>query len=522
MGNKSDLNEADLLEYLMTQDETRVILMYIEGVKDGERLVEMLKEVTRRKPVIVIKSGRSRRGAIAAASHTGSLAGADNVFSDIMRQCGVLRAETIDEAFQWCNFISESPVPHGENTVIITNGGGVGVMAADACEKYEIPLYDDSAGLEKLFGPAIPPFGSFKNPIDLTGQATAINYAQALNAALESDTVNAVIAIICGTPDVSPEILAAMVKDVCGQFKKKEKLITFSLFGGLETEKCLSMLAKERVPAYGDVYRAVSSMGALYAYRRTLAEAGEGVPEPVVDIDAITIDTLVERVRAADRFFLLALEAQEVMKAAGITVPRTEIAATLEDAVTRARAIGFPVVMKVVSRDIIHKSDAGGVILDIDNEKEVIDAYEAIMRNCRTKAPSAQIEGVEITEMVSEGIEIIAGARKDPSFGPVVMVGLGGIYVEVMKDVAFRAYPGERRQLLAMIKEIKSYPLLLGVRGAGRKDIEGLVEVIAKLGAIVSRCSGITDIEINPLVVYEKERGVKAVDVRILLSGDSK
>jgi acyl-CoA synthetase (NDP forming) len=205
------------------------------------------------------------------------------------------------------------------------------------------------------------------------------------------------------------------------------------------------------------------------------------------------------------------------MKAVGLPVPKSYTARGLDEAVRRAQEIGHPVVMKVVSKDILHKSDVGGVALDLENRDEVIDAYQAIIRSCRMHRPEAIIEGVEVSEMVESGTEVIIGARRDRTFGPVVMFGLGGIYVEVMKDVSFRSFPLDRREAMGMIKEIRAYPLLLGVRGEEQKDVDGIVDAIFRLGTVVRKCSGISDIEINPLVVYGRGKGVRAVDVRILV-----
>jgi acyl-CoA synthetase (NDP forming) len=236
------------------------------------------------------------------------------------------------------------------------------------------------------------------------------------------------------------------------------------------------------------------------------------------EIDVSSIQKVVEGALREERTFLLAHEGQAVMRAAGIQIPKSTLARNLEEAVRGAEEIGYPVVMKVVSRDILHKSDAGGVALDLVDRNEVVDAYQAIMRNCRAYNANAVIGGVEISEMVASGTETIIGARRDRTFGPIIMFGLGGIYVEVMKDVAFRALPINRKEVMAMVKEIRAYPLLLGVRGEEKKDVDSAVDTIIKVGTILQNCRGISDIEINPLVVYEHGRGVKAVDVRILLS----
>ncbi len=520
VGNKTDVDEADLLEYLIQNARTKIILMYIEGVRDGERLIQTLKRVTQKIPVVVIKSGRSERGAIAAASHTGSLAGSDEIFDAIIRQCGVIRAESVEEAFNWCKFLSNHPMPSGEKTVIITNGGGIGVMATDACEKFGVKLYDDTNSLKEAFAAVTPDFGSTKNPVDLTGQAGSVHYDSALGAALKNDQIDSVIALYCETAVFDAENLIQMVSQNDDRFKGQNKPLVFSIFGGEKAETCLATLKKTNVAVYGDVYEAVACLGAAYSYYRYRSEPLVDAADAEIDVGAI--DRVLKGALKEGRKFLLAHEGQAVMRAARIPVPQTIITHTLDEAVRAAERIGFPVVMKVVSRDILHKSDAGGVALDLEDRNEVIDAYQAILRNCRAYKADAVIDGVEVSEMVQMSTETIIGARRDGTFGPIIMFGLGGIYVEVMKDVAFRALPIHRKEVMSMVKQIRAYPLLLGVRGEEKKDVDSVVDTIIKVGAIIQKCPMITDIEINPLVVYENGKGVKAVDVRILITNVKK
>ncbi|MBM3235216.1 acetate--CoA ligase family protein [Candidatus Poribacteria bacterium] len=518
VGNKADLDEADLLGYLLANEETKVILMYIEGIRDGEKLIAVLKETTKKKPVVVIKSGKSKKGAIAAASHTGSLAGADEIFSDIMKQCGVIRAESIQEALIWCKVLSNSPVPKGENTVIITNGGGFGVMAADACEKYNVNLYDDIQTTNKVFSKAVPEFGSAKNPIDITGQATINDYELALNAALRNDAIDAIICLGCGTAVLDTEKLPLTIAKFFSQ-SQAVKPVVFSFLGGTEIEDSIHQLRMKGIPIFSDVYEAVSCLGAIYSHYRNLkykSEVTALVEE--IEIDTRAIEAIIQKVRSDKRQFLLTQEARGVMAAAGIRMPKSYIARNIAESVTYAEEIGYPVVMKVVSKDIIHKSDVGGVALDLENKDEVTDAYQAIIHSCRLHSPNAIIEGIEVSEMIPAGTEVILGTRRDRGFGPIVMFGLGGIYVEVMKDVSFRALPLNSTEAIAMIKEIRSYPLLLGVRGEGKKDINSVVDTLIRLGAILQRCDSISDIEINPLIVYEEGEGSRPVDARILLA----
>jgi acyl-CoA synthetase (NDP forming) len=285
--------------------------------------------------------------------------------------------------------------------------------------------------------------------------------------------------------------------------------------GGESVDQAIQELNRQNIPVFRDVDPAVSCMAALYKYSEFKNRKKFKIDKPDINIDKI--NSIIDKAIADDRTFLLIDEAQDVMRAAGIHFPKTIIAENLEAAVHAADSIGYPVVMKVVSRDIIHKSDAGGLALDLEDRGEVIDAYEAIMKNCKAYNPKAHITGVEVTEMVGPGLEMVVGAVRDAAFGPVVMCGLGGIYVEVMKDVAFRSFPLHAEEARRMLQEVKSYPLLLGVRGEEKKDIHGVIDTILKVGMILNECNRISDIEINPVVVYEESKGLKALDIRILL-----
>ena len=516
VGNKSDLDEADLLQYLKEDEQTRVVLMYIEGVKNGNKLVRILKDMPEDKHVVVIKSGKSKRGALAAASHTGSLAGSDNVFNGIAEQCGILRAESVNEAFNWSRALSELPLVEGDNTVIITNGGGLGVMCADACEKYGVPLMDDSVLLQNIFKDVMPEFGSARNPVDLTGEAGVEEYKTSLKKALNVKEINAVLALYCETGIFEPEGMSKMVVEM-DQIYKKNKPILFSMLGGEKVEEIIDVTRKKGTYVFDDVYNAASALGALYRRKRFIEELKHLENTPDIIINEMAIRRVISKARSEDRRFLMPDEAKEIMKLIGLTLPRWRIARSLDEAVSFAEEIGYPVVLKIVSEDIIHKTDAGGVALDLENKNEVIDAYQAIMKSCRTKFPKARIRGIEVCEMVPRGVETIVGGTFDPSFGPVVMFGLGGIYVETLKDVTFRAVPLALNDAKKMVRGINAYPILLGVRGEKRKDIEGIVDVLLRVGKLMEKIEDVSDVEINPLMVYEYGEGVKVVDVRILL-----
>ncbi|MCX7817316.1 MAG: acetate--CoA ligase family protein, partial [Syntrophales bacterium] len=475
IGNKADIDEADLLEYLIYQDQTKVVLMYIEGIKNGEKFIQKVKRATLIKPIIVIKSGRSKKGAIAAASHTGSLAGSDEVFNCITRQCGILRAESIKDAFSWCNFFSHNPLPKGENTLIVTNGGGIGVLAADACEKYGVHLYDNPKVLREAFSTIVPPYGSTKNPIDLTAEAKSKDYDAAFEKGKSLEEIHAIIGLYCETAVFDKENLADMILSNVTQTRSAGKPMTFALLGGESTARDISTLKRRGIAVYDDAYEAVAPLGAMFSYCRHRGDPPG--TDDIKEIDVKAIENLCFDANKRKGSLLLPVESREIMNIVGIDIPQSFVARNIEEAVKYADLIGYPVVLKVISRDIIHKSDVGGVALDLQNAQEVINGYEAIMRNCLYIEPQAIIEGIEVTKMVRQGIEMIVGARRDKIFGPIVMCGLGGIYVETIRDISFRSFPANKKEIIRMIRELKSYPLLLGVRGEKTKDIDTLVAV---------------------------------------------
>jgi acetyltransferase len=388
-------------------------------------------------------------------------------------------------------------------------------MATDACERFDIPLYNDSETLRDIFAPVTPSFGSTKNPIDITGGATAPEYSQALDVVLNHDKIGAAMALYCETAVFPARDLERMLEETSRRFDEHKRPVLFAAVGGEDLEQAIARLRRINVPVFPDVDQAVSCMGKLFEHYRQRRYRSDTFEDCVIDTQAI--DTITENARASGRSFLSADEARAIMQTIGIRMPASCVVKSLDEALKRCEEVGYPLVMKVVSPDIIHKSDAGGVVLDLHNKEEVLDAWQAIMQRCLAFLPGARIDGIEMSSMIEPGVETIIGARRDPVFGPIAMFGQGGIYVEVMKDVSFRALPLNRLEILRMMKQTRTYPLLLGVRGEAKKDIEGVLETIIKIGALVRACDYISDIEINPLVVFEENSGVNALDVRILL-----
>jgi acetyltransferase len=361
--------------------------------------------------------------------------------------------------------------------------------------------------LQRTFQDVMPAFGSYKNPVDITGQAGGGEYRAALERAFAEPDINAILALYCDRGDAELDTIKQALAEVHAAHANKPALYT--IFGGEGASGVITDLKLHCIPSFCYVVDAVSSLYALFAVNET---KDEGSFDPV-EMDEDAIRTVIGRARAEGRGKLFADEAKEVLRAAGVSVPPFVLATTIDEAVAAADDIGYPVVMKVVSDDIVHKSDVGGVILDIDDAREAADAYEAITESCRRHVPGARIRGIEVTKMLPRGVEVIVGATSDASFGKVVMFGLGGIYVEVMKDVTFRVAPVPKDEIRRMVRDIESFPLLAGVRGERGKDVAAIVDAIYRVGVLVDRFAAIVELDINPLLVYE--HGVQLADARM-------
>jgi acetyltransferase len=518
IGNKAQIGESELLEnYLKDDPDTTAVLLYVEGLHDGRGSMEVFKEVGLKKPIIALKSGRSVRGAVAAASHTGSLAGSDKVYSAAFQQSGVLRAIDASEAFDWARCITNNPKPKGKNVVIITNGGGVGVMATDACEDYGIELYNDQAKLKELFykDEIMPPFGSTKNPVDITGGGGELAYKKAIEAAFQAKEIDAIVVLYCQTATTNPDLLADYVIEEVNQHKSKKPFVIASI-GGEAVEEMVDKLNENQIPAYDLPEKAISSLGALYRWSNFVKRhEGLGKSKPI-KLPLDEIKAIIKNVRKDNRIQMLEDEAKEVFKLCGLEVPPFGLVQSKEDAVEMAKKVGFPVVMKIVSEDIIHKSEAGGVMLGIKDIIHVEEAFDTIMLNAKAYKKDARIKGILVSNMAPKSTEVIIGVSKDPTFGPTVMFGLGGIYVEIIKDVVFRVAPFPKDEALHMIDEIKSKEMLYGARGQKPADIDALSDTIYIISQLVSQIDDIKELDINPL--FAMHDGAVVVDARITLT----
>ena len=515
IGNMSDVDFADLIEFLDDDPAVSCITLYIEGFKDGRRFIDAAQKA--HKPIIALKAGTSAHGAAAAASHTGSLAGAAKVYGAAFTQAGVIQASGLDNLFDRTQALSLQPPMHGENLLIVTNGGGVGVLATDAAEKYGIPLKFAPEEVQLELKKHMPEFGSAKNPVDLTGMAGTEWYYDTVRYSFAHKWVDGLVVLYCETAMTNPEEIARSIKKAIDDSGVKGKPVTISFVGGEESDKAMRWLVEQGIPSYGAPDLAVNAMAALREFGRMKANNGKAIKVCSTDSHKAALD-IIAKARKDGRSALTEIEAKQVFKAYGLPIAETSLATTEEEAVNLARKIGYPLVLKIVSPDILHKSDAGGVKVGVTDEKGVREAYQTILKNAKAYKADANIHGIAIQEMAPKGTEIVLGSVNDPTFGPTVMFGMGGILVEVLKDVTFRVTPVDEAQAAQMLSEIRGAPILAGVRGEAPRDKAAVAETICTYSAMILDLKDeIAESDANPVLVYEEGKGIKVVDARIIL-----
>jgi len=514
LGNEADLTAADFLEALGEDEQTRVIGLYIEGVKNGEHFIKVARKLARRKPVVALKAGTTDVGMKAVSSHTGSLAGSDVAFSAAFKKTGVLRVNTLEELFNLVLAFEDQPLPKGKNVLIVTNGGGPGILAADACEKsgLDLPLLEHP--IREELRKSLPPHASVNNPVDVLGDADEDRYRIALEAGLKSSEVNAVIVIL--TPQAMTPV-EEVAQAIAESGDKAEKPIIAVFMGLEEASPAIKTLQRKGIPNYRFPEAAAYVLSRMYEYTLMASSPREEPPElPGINYDKIK--KILERVRLEERLNLTIEDSFQLGEAVGIPTPPAKIARSRSEAGEIAESVGYPVVMKIVSPEILHKTDVGGVVLNIRSREEAERNYDEILRKARIFMPQARILGVLVQRMVPEGKEVIVGAVRDVQFGPLMMFGLGGIYVNFLRDVSYRLCPLTRSEAEEMIRETKAYTLLRGVRGEPPSDIDSVVDIILKVSQIMNHFKEIREMEINPLFVYEEGKGCTAVDIRVTLS----
>jgi len=515
IGNMSDVDFADIVTWLDEDPNTSCITLYIEGFKDGRAFIDAAQKA--KKPIIALKAGVSAHGAAAAASHTGSLAGAAKVYGAAFQQAGVIQARDLDNLFNRTLALSLQPPMKGDNLLIITNGGGVGVLATDAAEHYGVPLKFAPADVQAELKKHMPEFGSAKNPVDLTGMAGNDWYGNSVRFSYAHPWTEGLVVLYCETAITDPMQIAKSIKQAVVDSGVTNKPITVSFVGGEKSEAAMRWLVENGIPAYGAPDVAVDAIASLREFARMKALSSQAT-EPCLSYDSEMAREVIRKARANGRDALTEIEAKQVFAAYGLPVTSTELAKNEDEAVAMARKIGFPIVMKIVSPDILHKSDAGGVKVNLKDEAAIRDAFKTIMKNAKEYKANAVIDGIAIQEMAPWGTEVILGSVNDPTFGPTMMFGLGGIFVEVLKDVTFRVAPVADTQALQMLGEIRGAPILAGVRGEAPRDKQALSEVICQYSTmIIDLKDEIAESDANPVLVYENGSGVKVVDARIIL-----
>jgi acetyl coenzyme A synthetase (ADP forming)-like protein len=515
IGNMSDVDFSDLIDWLQNDPNTTCVTLYIEGLKNGRSFIESARRST--KPIIALKAGVSAHGAAAAASHTGSLAGAAKVYGAAFQQAGVIGATDLDNLFDRTLALSLQPAMNGDNLLIITNGGGVGVLATDAAEKYGLPLKFAPADVQAEMKKHMPEFGSSKNPVDLTGMAGDEWYGDSVRYAYANSWVDGLVVLYCETAMTNPVNIAKSIHKAISDSGVTGKPVTVSMVGGDRCVEAMHWLVDNGIPAFGAPDLAVNAIAALREY----AHMREALSEPITVCGPENREmalTIIAKARVEGRTSLTEIEAKQVFAAYGLPVTVTELARSEDEAVALSKKIGFPVVMKIVSPDILHKSDAGGVKVNIKDETAARDAYRTILTNSKNYKANANIHGVAIQEMAPWGTEVILGSVNDPTFGPTMMFGLGGIFVEVLKDVTFRVAPVASTQALRMLGEIRGAPILAGVRGEKPRDKIEMADTICKYSTMILDLQDeISESDANPVLVYEETKGVKVVDARIIL-----
>ena len=523
MGNKAVANELDFLRALRDDPMTDVILMYVEDIVDGQEFMDLSRHITgdaaKPKPIIAIKSGRTQQGAKAASSHTGSLAGSDDVYDALFLQSGVLRVETVEELFDYAVSFSQQPLPKGNRVAIVTNAGGPGIMATDAAIRHGLDLAALAPETVAQLARDLPPTANVNNPVDVIGDARHDRYESAIRAVIKDPNVDAVIVILTPQAMTNVREIGQVVANAAAEMKKLPgvaKPILASFMGIVDVSAGVEILEAAGIPHYVFPEGAARALAQMYAYRKSWLDR----PRTKVisyKVDKGAVSRVIERARADKRNYLPQIEAMEVFAAYGLPTLKSRMTKSEDDAAAVATEFGYPVVLKIASPAIVHKLDAGGVMLNIKNESELRRAYQKIMDACVPLVGKEKIWGIDVQQMSAKGVEVFLGAKRDPKFGPVLLFGLGGTFVEVLRDVAFRLAPIREWSTRAIIESSKAAKILHGYRGQPG-DIDKVAECIGRLSQLVVDFPEIVELDINPLAVYPAGKGAAALDGRIVLS----
>jgi len=513
LGNKADLNETDFLEYFGEDPETEIILGYIEDIKDGKRFIDVASKVAKKKPVIIIKGGVTEAGAKAAASHTGALSSSEVAFNTAFKKAGIIKAEGIRELFEVAEIFKIKNLPKRNNLLIITNAGGAGILAADVTDRLGIKLsYMSNESIEKIKD-KLPKNASLSAPIDILGDATSERYEIVIQQAIEDENVESICVLL--TPQAVTDV-ENIAKVIIEKSKIAQKPIFACFIGGEKVKEGIKLLKEADIPCYIDPSVAVYSYKKLIEFVENKNKKETKFEIHIPEENKKRVKYIIENTKEKNINVLEPENVVEILTAYGFNFPKKDTATTPQQAVEIANKIGYPVVMKVNSPDVIHKTDIGAVKLNLNSDEEVYHAFEEIFLNVRKYIPNAYIKGIDVYEMVTDAKEVILGINYDLTFGHMLMFGLGGIYVELLKDVSFRIVPiSSREEAYKMIYETKGGKILDGIRGEKPYDKEDVVDKILRLSKLVEDFPQIKEVDINPYAVRHK--GGVVLDARIII-----
>ncbi|HPO14060.1 MAG TPA: acetate--CoA ligase family protein [Candidatus Hydrogenedentes bacterium] len=513
IGNKADICETDLLLSLRDDEQTKVIACYLESITMGDEFIKIAESVSTVKPVVILKAGTTQAGGKAASSHTGSLAGADIAYGAAFKRAGVVRADHFEALFDYATALAMQPLPKGDRVAIITNAGGPGIMAADAVENTGMQVKPLESSISMALRQKLPPAASVHNPIDVLGDADPDRYAMALNAALDDETVDGVVVILTPQAMSRPaETAHAIISSLRG-----DKPVLAAFMGGQDVMPAREEFVQANLPDYPAPERAVEALKAMCDYA-----AWRRRPPRIVTrfpVNRRRVERIIARQTRMGLKEVGEVNAKEILAAYDFLVLPGEFARSAEEAITVADRVGYPVAMKIVSPDVIHKSDVGGVKLNLASAQQVRDAFDLMMLRIGRRLPEARLQGVYVEMMGKPGREVILGMHRDPQFGPMLMFGLGGIFVEVMKDVSFYLAPITKEEAMHMLMNTRSYALLKGARGQGPVDLEGIAGALQRISQLVTDFPNIIEMDINPFIVGEIGTPPIVADARMTLAG---
>ena len=516
LGNKAHLDEADFIEAFGRDPDSTFLLLYIESVVDGRKFMDACKRVISHKPIFIVKAGVSAAGARAASSHTGSLAGSDIAYDVAFKQCGVRRASDMAALFDVASVFDDMYLPAGNRVAIVTNAGGPGILTTDACETSGLQIAQLSSQTVEFLKENLPPAAAVYNPIDALGTAQPEDYALCIEASLRDENVDSVLVLLTPQAMTKETETAQVLVDAHRKYPNKPLIAVF--MGGNSMVYPRIVLTEGGIPVFDFPERAVHALAELYKYtvsRDSLRD--ESIPK--FKVNKKKVEQIIHDVRKDNRRVLLGNEAHAIAEAYDIPVARIRLATSSEEAKKLAEELGYPVVLKIASPDIVHKSDIGGIRVGLQTADEVEEAFLQILDNIKTRMPKAIIYGIDVQEMVDTGKELIIGCSRDVQFGPLIMFGAGGIFVNYLKDIAFRLAPMTRSDASEQIMETKIGTILKGVRGELPSDIAAIEDTILKISQLVTDFDDIVELDINPAFAYDKGKGISAVDVKITISG---